>query len=66
MLLMLSLKVIDRIGNHWSIHRDPKAYPEPEEFRPERWLHPRENEKDPWKPLDEKVLRHFTFGFGRR
>lgn len=26
------------VGNHWSISRDPAVYPQPEEFRPQRWF----------------------------
>ncbi|KAL1748949.1 cytochrome P450 [Schizophyllum fasciatum] len=46
------------LGNHWSIHHDPEVFPEPECFRPERWL-----------TEDNKLrtdIRTFTFGFGRR
>ena len=41
--------------------RDPKYYPDPEEFKPERYLmedgSPNKNVLDP---------RSFTFGYGRR
>ncbi|EGG01204.1 uncharacterized protein MELLADRAFT_123434 [Melampsora larici-populina 98AG31] len=51
------------LGNHWSINRDPSVYPEPDEFKPSRWLN-----------VDEKTgevslrsdIRHFAYGFGRR
>ncbi|KAL8293231.1 hypothetical protein RQP46_000925 [Phenoliferia psychrophenolica] len=49
------------IGNHWSISRDPAVFPDPDEFRPERWL---------VDGLVERGLRtdinHVGFGFGRR
>lgn len=50
----------------WSIHREAKLYPDPENFRPERWLEPG------WptyrEPLDKyPTLQNFSaFGFGRR
>ncbi|KAI5116720.1 hypothetical protein M0805_000829 [Coniferiporia weirii] len=47
------------LSNIWAIHRDPKEYPEPEKFIPERWL-PSEGKT---APLD---VRKTVFGFGRR
>ncbi|TKA74677.1 hypothetical protein B0A55_04707 [Friedmanniomyces simplex] len=50
----------------WSIHREPKRYPDPDSFRPERWL-----EAD-WPTYREPLstypnLQNFSvFGFGRR
>lgn len=50
----------------WAIHRDPIRYPDPESFRPERWL-----EKG-WPTFKEPLtqypnLHNFSaFGFGRR
>ncbi|KAG2066656.1 cytochrome P450 [Suillus decipiens] len=45
-------------GNHWAICRDPEVYPEPEAFKPQRWIN------------DQGVLRddltNFLYGFGRR
>ncbi|KAI0933583.1 hypothetical protein AcV5_005691 [Taiwanofungus camphoratus] len=46
------------IGCHWAISRDPDAYPEPEEFRPQRWLDAGGRFRDD--------IRFFNFGFGRR
>ncbi|KAI4294388.1 cytochrome P450 [Schizophyllum commune Loenen D] len=46
------------LGNHWSIHHDPEVFPDPECFRPERWL------TDDGKLRTD--IRIFTFGFGRR
>jgi len=50
----------------WTIHREPKRYPDPDSFRPERWL-----EKE-W-PTYREPLTHYpnlqnfsAFGFGRR
>ncbi|KAG1732084.1 cytochrome P450 [Suillus occidentalis] len=46
------------VGNHWAISRDPEVYPEPNAFKPQRWID------------DEGRLRNdlafFVFGFGRR
>ncbi|OJA12084.1 hypothetical protein AZE42_02186 [Rhizopogon vesiculosus] len=45
-------------GNHWAISRDPEVYPEPDAFKPRRWIN------------DEGRLRadpqFFIYGFGRR
>ncbi|KAK7450634.1 hypothetical protein VKT23_012944 [Stygiomarasmius scandens] len=46
------------VGNHWSICRDPDAFPDPEEFRLERWL-------DSDGKFSEKQ-QTLIFGFGRR
>ncbi|KAK1074070.1 hypothetical protein LTR74_001317 [Friedmanniomyces endolithicus] len=50
----------------WSIHREAKLYPEPDEFRPERWLEPG------WPTYREPLTKfpnlqnYSAFGFGRR
>jgi cytochrome P450 len=41
----------------WVVHRDPQWWPEPDEFRPERWL-----ERDPQRPR----YAYFPFGGGPR
>ena len=51
------------IANQWAALHDPALFPDPFEFRPERWL----DEKgdllaDPKIPAPTKV----AFGFGRR
>ncbi|KIP04789.1 hypothetical protein PHLGIDRAFT_31183 [Phlebiopsis gigantea 11061_1 CR5-6] len=46
------------IGNHWAISRDPDVFPDPEVFRPSRWL----NEKGQIRT----DISSFNFGFGRR
>ncbi|KAI0691739.1 cytochrome P450 [Earliella scabrosa] len=48
------------MANIWGMTRDPSAYPEPEEFRPERHL--RTGKLAPSKDLPTS----FIFGFGRR
>ncbi|PBK80852.1 cytochrome P450 [Armillaria gallica] len=46
------------IGSHWSIGRSPEVFPDPEDFRPERWLDSEGAVRDDLKSLN--------FGFGRR
>ncbi|KAJ3010156.1 hypothetical protein NUW54_g2574 [Trametes sanguinea] len=48
------------IANNWAITRDTRFFPDPEEFRPERYLVPKEQR-------DELLLpSSFLFGYGRR
>ncbi|KAG2070794.1 cytochrome P450, partial [Suillus decipiens] len=46
------------IGNHWAISRDPDVYPEPDAFKPQRWIDDRGRLRDD--------LTFFPYGFGRR
>ncbi|KAG2366034.1 cytochrome P450 [Suillus spraguei] len=46
------------VGNHWAISRDPDIYPEPEAFKPQRWV------DDQGRLRDD--LTFFVYGFGRR
>ncbi|KAJ3488147.1 hypothetical protein NLI96_g3052 [Meripilus lineatus] len=48
------------MANIWSMSRNEDVYPEPEVFRPERFLDLTKTELDNIDPKD------FTFGFGRR
>lgn len=48
------------LGNAWAILRDPELYPEPEAFRPERYLDIPEGKTAACPDPD------ITFGFGRR
>ncbi|KAG2355861.1 hypothetical protein BDR07DRAFT_1301895 [Suillus spraguei] len=45
-------------GNHWAISRDPDVYPEPDAFKPERWIDDQGHLRDD--------LTFFVYGFGRR
>ncbi|KAG1747447.1 cytochrome P450 [Suillus lakei] len=45
-------------GNHWSISRDPYVYPEPDAFKPRRWI------DDQGRLRDD--LKFAVYGFGRR
>ncbi|KAH9917067.1 cytochrome P450 monooxygenase [Fomitopsis serialis] len=49
------------ITNLWAIFRDPEVYPEPDVFRPERFL-----EIDADADADLKDPKKLVFGFGRR
>ncbi|KAG1845716.1 cytochrome P450 [Suillus subalutaceus] len=44
-------------GNHWAISRDPEVYPEPDAFKPQRWINDQGCLRDD--------LTFFVFGFGR-
>ncbi|KAG2067047.1 cytochrome P450 [Suillus decipiens] len=46
------------VGNHWAISRDPDIYPEPEAFKPQRWI------DDQGRLRDD--LTFLVYGFGRR
>ncbi|KAG2071611.1 cytochrome P450 [Suillus decipiens] len=47
-------------GSHWTLSRDPIAFPDPEIFNPQRWL-------DSEGRIKEKMnLKFITYGFGRR
>ncbi|KIK44571.1 hypothetical protein CY34DRAFT_10981 [Suillus luteus UH-Slu-Lm8-n1] len=45
-------------GNIWAISRDPEVYPEPDAFKPQRWVN------DQGRLRDD--LAFFVYGFGRR
>jgi len=45
------------VANNWAVSRDPGIYPDPEEWRPERFLDKSKDILDPWD---------FIFGYGRR
>lgn len=45
-------------GNHWAISRDPDVFPDPNAFKPDRWLDTEGRVRDD--------LKFFVFGFGRR
>ncbi|KAG1782293.1 cytochrome P450 [Suillus placidus] len=45
-------------GNLWAISQDPEVYPEPDAFKPQRWI------DDQGRLRDD--LTFFVFGFGRR
>ncbi|KAG2125140.1 cytochrome P450 [Suillus clintonianus] len=45
-------------GNHWAISRDPDVYPEPDTFKPERWIDD--------QGLLRDDLKLIIYGFGRR
>ncbi|KAF2119286.1 cytochrome P450 [Lophiotrema nucula] len=52
--------------NQWAITRDPVAYPDPEEFNPDRWLNP--NFPSYKEPLTKypSIQNFTTFGYGKR
>ncbi|EME85507.1 uncharacterized protein MYCFIDRAFT_40760 [Pseudocercospora fijiensis CIRAD86] len=49
------------VGNVWAIHRNPKDYPDPDGFRPERFL-----EGSEWYRPHPSKKGHAAFGWGRR
>ncbi|KAG2066094.1 cytochrome P450 [Suillus decipiens] len=46
------------LGNHWAISRDAEVYPDPDAFKPQRWIN------DQGRLRDD--LTFFVYGFGRR
>ncbi|OIW32570.1 putative cytochrome P450 oxidoreductase [Coniochaeta ligniaria NRRL 30616] len=54
----------------WSLHHDPKQYPQPEEFNPDRYLnHPKlanEYAVSPDYNNRDDCLHHYGYGAGRR
>ncbi|KAI0367632.1 O-methylsterigmatocystin oxidoreductase [Pilatotrama ljubarskyi] len=48
------------VPNAWAMSRDPNAYPQPDEFIPERFL------KDRGTSSDARDPEKYQFGFGRR
>lgn len=57
-VLTLGVKGTEIYYNAWEMSRDPTTYPEPELFKPERWL-------DDSGRLNGKEFDP-AFGFGRR
>lgn len=49
------------IPNAWAIHHDPLVYPEPEKFKPERFI--KDNQL---VGVPQSDRGHFGFGYGRR
>jgi len=49
-------------GNIWAILRDPTLYPDPDAFKPERWLQSQGDDEQEKK----RDPRAYVFGFGRR
>ncbi|KAL0576540.1 hypothetical protein V5O48_005432 [Marasmius crinis-equi] len=56
------------IANVWAIMHDPKLYPNPFQFDPDRFIGPETQKSSRWEQLDsinpDPIL--FSFGFGRR
>ena len=49
------------IPNAWAIHMDPKVYPEPHRFKPERFI-----KDNKLVGIEQTDRGHFGFGYGRR
>jgi len=54
------------VANNWAISRDPERYPDPQVFRPERFLPLFEDSDDDQAKQDILDPRSYAFGYGRR
>ena len=59
------------LANVWAMNHDPEIFPEPNTFRPERWLEPSPRALQYDTSLSEKPavgpgVNNVWFGFGRR
>ncbi|KAF2462454.1 cytochrome P450 [Lineolata rhizophorae] len=52
--------------NWWAIHMDPTLHPEPDEFKPERYLNHTSSAADYMNSADPYDRDHFGYGAGRR
>ncbi|KAF9463392.1 cytochrome P450 [Collybia nuda] len=52
------------VANIWAMHRDPELFPDPDEFRPSRFLDASGNINHMF--ADNVPLGHVTYGFGKR
>ncbi|KAK7037695.1 hypothetical protein VNI00_010921 [Paramarasmius palmivorus] len=53
-------------GNLHGLHLDPKRFPEPHKFLPERWLHPMNGESVKLNDVPDPSRDLYAFGWGRR
>ena len=54
------------IGNIWTMHLDPKRYPDPLSFNPDRYEGSRKSAFESSNEVDPMNRDHLTFGWGRR
>ncbi|KAJ3142552.1 hypothetical protein HK101_003295, partial [Irineochytrium annulatum] len=54
------------IGNIWAMHMDPKLYPNPMEFNPDRFLSHSRSAADLMAQSNPAERDHYAYGFGRR
>ncbi|KAI1336781.1 cytochrome P450 [Xylariaceae sp. FL0016] len=52
--------------NVWSIHNDPRRYPDPRRFDPNRWIQDNQSSAEALSNSDINKRDHFVFGAGRR
>jgi cytochrome P450 len=52
--------------NTWAIHRDPRRYPDPTAFNPDRYLGDTSSSTESANSIDVSRRDHFAFGAGRR
>ena len=54
------------IMSQWVVHRDPRWWPDPDQFRPERWLNGNDTKSPAQSPSKGPAYAYFPFGGGPR